>query len=59
MEEPAGITFEVPNPNQIIVKGIDKGAGYARKFPPPPQAVIVTYQPPAVRPAISRFYMLF
>lgn len=24
MDEPAGITYEVPNPNQIIVKGIDK-----------------------------------
>jgi len=24
MEEPEGITFEVPAPNQIIVKGIDK-----------------------------------
>ena len=24
MEEPEGITFEVPNPNTIIVKGIDK-----------------------------------
>lgn len=24
IEEPEGITFEVPNPNQIIVKGIDK-----------------------------------
>ena len=24
MEEPEGITFEVPNPNEIIVKGIDK-----------------------------------
>jgi large subunit ribosomal protein L6 len=24
MEEPAGITYEVPGPNQIIVKGIDK-----------------------------------
>ena len=24
VEAPAGITFEVPNPNQIIVKGIDK-----------------------------------
>ena len=24
MEEPAGITFEVPNPNQIIIRGIDK-----------------------------------
>ena len=24
MEEPAGITYEVPNPNLIIVKGIDK-----------------------------------
>lgn len=24
MDAPAGITFEVPNPNQIIVKGIDK-----------------------------------
>jgi len=26
MEEPAGITIEVPNPNSIIVKGIDKQA---------------------------------
>ena len=24
MVEPEGIKFEVPNPNQIIVKGIDK-----------------------------------
>lgn len=24
MEEPAGITYEVPNPNSIIVRGIDK-----------------------------------
>ncbi|MDO5015914.1 MAG: 50S ribosomal protein L6 [Eubacteriales bacterium] len=24
MEEPAGITYEVPGPNQIVVKGIDK-----------------------------------
>ena len=24
MEEPEGITFDVPNPNQIIVRGIDK-----------------------------------
>ena len=24
MEEPAGITFEVPNPNTVIVRGIDK-----------------------------------
>ena len=24
MDEPEGITFEVPSPNQIIVKGIDK-----------------------------------
>lgn len=24
MEEPEGITFEVPNPNTILVKGIDK-----------------------------------
>ena len=24
MEEPAGITFDVPNPNQIIVRGMDK-----------------------------------
>lgn len=24
MEEPAGITFDVPNPNQIIVRGVDK-----------------------------------
>ena len=24
MDAPEGITFEVPNPNQIIVKGIDK-----------------------------------
>ena len=26
IEEPEGIKFEVPNPNQIIVKGIDKEA---------------------------------
>ena len=26
MDAPEGITFEVPNPNQIIVKGIDKEA---------------------------------
>lgn len=26
MEEPAGITIDVPNPNKIIVKGIDKQA---------------------------------
>ena len=26
IEEPQGITFEVPNPNQIIVKGTDKEA---------------------------------
>ena len=24
MEAPAGITFDVPTPNQIIVRGIDK-----------------------------------
>lgn len=24
MEEPAGISFDVPNPNQIIVRGMDK-----------------------------------
>ena len=24
IEEPEGITFDVPNPNQIIIKGIDK-----------------------------------
>ena len=24
MEEPAGITYEVPNPNSVIVRGIDK-----------------------------------
>ena len=24
MEAPAGIAFEVPNPNKIIVKGVDK-----------------------------------
>ena len=24
MEEPDGITFDVPNPNQIIIRGIDK-----------------------------------
>ena len=24
MDAPAGITFEVPNPNQIIIRGIDK-----------------------------------
>jgi len=26
MDEPEGITYDVPNPNQIIVRGIDKEA---------------------------------
>ena len=40
MEEPEGITFDVPNPNQIIVRGIDKelvgqtAAGVRTKRPP-------------------------
>lgn len=42
MEEPAGITFEVPNPNTIIVKGADKqrvgqiAAQIRAKRPPEP-----------------------
>ena len=40
MEEPEGITYEVPNPNSIIVKGIDKElvgqmAAEVRKQRPP------------------------
>lgn len=40
MEEPDGITYEVPNPNSIIVKGIDKQlvgqmAAEVRKQRPP------------------------
>lgn len=40
MEEPQGITYEVPNPNSIIVKGIDKElvgqmAAEVRKQRPP------------------------
>ena len=42
MEEPAGITFEVPNPNQIIVKGIDK------ELVGQTAAVIRTKRPPEV-----------
>lgn len=40
--EPQGITFEVPNPNQIIVKGIDKEAVGQMA------AVIRTKRPPEV-----------
>lgn len=42
MEEPEGITFEVPNPNTIIIKGIDKqkvgqiAAQIREKRPPEP-----------------------
>jgi len=42
MEEPAGITFEVPTPNQIIVKGIDK------ELVGQTAAVIRTKRPPEV-----------
>ena len=42
MEEPNGITFEVPNPNQIIVKGIDK------ELVGQTAAVIRTKRPPEV-----------
>ncbi len=42
MEEPEGITFEVPNPNQIIVKGIDK------ELVGQTAAVIRTKRPPEV-----------
>ena len=42
MDAPEGITFEVPNPNQIIVKGIDKeDVGQTA-------AVIRTKRPPEV-----------
>ena len=42
MDAPEGITFEVPNPNQIIVKGIDKEVvGHTA-------AVIRTKRPPEV-----------
>lgn len=42
MEAPEGITFEVPNPNQIIVKGIDK------ELVGQTAAVIRTKRPPEV-----------
>ena len=33
MDAPEGITFEVPNPNQIIVKGVDKVQKGGRQIP--------------------------
>ena len=42
MEEPEGITFEVPNPNEIIVKGMDK------ELVGQTTAVIRTKRPPEV-----------
>jgi len=42
MEAPAGITYEVPNPNSIIVKGIDK------ELVGQTAAVIRTKRPPEV-----------
>ena len=42
MEEPEGITFEVPNPNEIIVRGIDK------ELVGQTAAVIRTKRPPEV-----------
>ena len=42
MEEPEGITYEVPNPNSIIVKGIDK------ELVGQTAAVIRTKRPPEV-----------
>ena len=42
MEQPAGITFDVPNPNTIIVKGIDK------ELVGQTAAVIRTKRPPEV-----------
>ena len=42
MEAPAGITFDVPNPNTIIVKGIDK------ELVGQTAAVVRTKRPPEV-----------
>ena len=42
VEAPAGITFDVPNPNQIIIKGIDK------ELVGQTAAVIRTKRPPEV-----------
>ena len=42
MEEPTGITFDVPNPNQIIVRGMDK------ELVGEMAAVIRTKRPPEV-----------
>ena len=42
MEEPEGITFDVPNPNEIIVRGIDK------EVVGQTAAVIRTKRPPEV-----------
>ena len=43
MEAPEGITFDVPNPNEIIVKGIDK------EIVGQTAAVIRTKRPPEVK----------
>jgi large subunit ribosomal protein L6 len=42
MEAPEGITFDVPNPNQIIVRGIDK------ELVGQTAAVVRTKRPPEV-----------
>jgi len=42
VDAPAGITFDVPNPNQIIVKGIDK------ELVGQTAAVVRTKRPPEV-----------
>ena len=42
MEEPAGITFDVPNPNQVIVRGVDK------ELVGQTAAVVRTKRPPEV-----------
>ena len=42
MDEPEGITFDVPNPNQIIVRGIDK------ELVGQTAAVVRTKRPPEV-----------
>lgn len=61
MDAPAGITFEVPNPNTIIVKGIDKQAvgqvaANIRKFrkPEPYKGKGVKYQGEYIRRKVGK-----
>jgi len=61
MEAPEGITFEVPNPNTIVVKGIDKQAvgqvaANIRKFrkPEPYKGKGIKYQGEYIRRKVGK-----